>query len=104
MGTATSNETQICACGGTMHHSSDMDDPSGGTGNHTPFWQCEKCGEIVDDIPTYQIAVMNGSDGSWDTIETFEATDDDAATAHAEQHHGDIEWYILDSDGDNIYG
>jgi len=31
-------------CGGTMHHSGDMDDP-GDAG--CPFWQCEMCGEIL---------------------------------------------------------
>ena len=31
------SETRICECGGTMHHSK-------------PFFQCEDCGEIVNDI------------------------------------------------------
>jgi hypothetical protein len=28
-----------------MHHSSDMDDP----GEGSPFYQCEQCGEIIED-------------------------------------------------------
>jgi len=31
-----------------MTHSSDMDDPNE---QGRPFWQCEQCGEIVDDAP-----------------------------------------------------
>jgi len=46
-----SNETRKCECGGTMHHSSDMDDPFPGEGEGRPFFQCEMCGECVDDGP-----------------------------------------------------
>jgi len=40
-------ETKKCkCCGGIMYHSSDMEDPC--DGGH-PFFQCEQCGELVDD-------------------------------------------------------
>ena len=51
----------------------------------------------------YRIA-MAKADGSWDVIETFEAADDDAANAYAEQNHADSDWYVLDADGRNING
>src|ERR1035437_2980654 len=41
-------ETTKCACGGLMHHSSEMENPGVGA----PFYQCEDCGEIIDDAPT----------------------------------------------------
>jgi len=46
-----SNETRKCECGGTMHHSNDMNDPFPGEGEGRPFFQCEMCGETVDDGP-----------------------------------------------------
>ena len=44
-------ETKQCPCGGTMHHSDDMEDPFAGTDDTRPFWQCEKCGRVLDDTP-----------------------------------------------------
>jgi hypothetical protein len=40
--------------------------------------------------------------GGFDVVETFEATDCDAANAYAEKNHAGREWYVLDADGDNI--
>ena len=51
----------------------------------------------------YTIA-FEKSDGEWDVVETFEAADDDAANAYAEQGYAGQEWYVLDTDGDNING
>jgi len=45
-------DTKHCKCGGTMHHSSDMDNPFIGTDITRPFWQCEDCGRVFDDIPS----------------------------------------------------
>jgi len=50
----------------------------------------------------YQIALMDGSDGSWDIIETFGAVDDADANAYAEINYPDYDWYVLDSHGENI--
>ena len=49
----------------------------------------------------YRIALVN-NDGSWDVIDTFEAADDAAANAYAEEHHADVEWYVIDAEGRNI--
>jgi hypothetical protein len=37
------DKSRQCECGGTMHHSSSMENP----GQPAPFWQCERCGEIA---------------------------------------------------------
>ena len=50
-------ETRKCDCGGLMHHSSDMENPGGGE----PFFQCEDCGEIVDDTAGYTYSLENAS-------------------------------------------
>jgi len=43
-------KTAKCACGGTMHHSDDMENPfDSTTGDCKPFLQCEDCGEIVNE-------------------------------------------------------
>jgi len=48
-----SKETIKCKCGGTMHHSDDMENPFAGTDDRRPFYQCEDCGEIYDtEVPT----------------------------------------------------
>lgn len=49
----------------------------------------------------YSIAVTMES-GAFDIIETFEAVDDVAAERYAATYHPDLEWYVLDADGDNI--
>lgn len=55
---------------------------------------------------TYRIAfVMEGSlDGKWDIAEEFEAKDDDAANAYAEQEYPGQEWYVINDIGVNING
>ena len=40
-----SKETIKCKCGGTMHHSDDMENPFAGTDDRRPFFQCEDCGQ-----------------------------------------------------------
>ena len=49
----------------------------------------------------YRIALVN-NDGSWDVIDTFDALNDAAANAYAEEHHADVEWYVIDAEGRNI--
>ena len=44
------------------------------------------------------------NNGDWDIIEQFEAQDDQEANAYAEEHHSDLDWYILNNDGQNING
>lgn len=51
----------------------------------------------------YSIAYMLES-GDWDVVEEFEAEDDAAANEYAEANYPDSEWYVLDSDGNNING
>jgi len=55
---------------------------------------------------TYKIAVVvEGSlDEDFDIIETFEAENDAAANRYAEEYCEDVEWYVLDADGNNING
>jgi hypothetical protein len=50
---------------------------------------------------TYSIAFQAES-GDFDEVERFRAVDDDEANAYAEEHYPNQEWYVLDSDGDNI--
>mgnify|MGYP003153845312 CR=1 FL=1 len=40
--------------------------------------------------------------GSWDIVEEFEAANDEAANIYAAANHGNIEWYVLDQDQENI--
>lgn len=51
----------------------------------------------------YRIAYAAGS-GEWDVVDTFLATDDDAANAYAEETYSGDEWYVLDADNRNING
>jgi len=65
------SETRICECGGTMHHSDDMENPfDQTTGDCRPFFQCEDCGEIVDE---------NGESEA--ELDADDADDTDKATA-----------------------
>ena len=40
--------------------------------------------------------------GDWDIAEEFEAANDEAANIYAAANHGNIEWYVLDQDQENI--
>lgn len=51
----------------------------------------------------YRIAYAR-EDGSWDVVEEITARSGDDATAYAERHYGDAEWYVIDADGHNING
>jgi hypothetical protein len=51
----------------------------------------------------YRIAYADGS-GEWDVVDTFTATDDDAANAYAEATYSGDEWYVLDASNRNING
>jgi hypothetical protein len=51
----------------------------------------------------YRIAYA-GSNGEWDVVDTFTATDDAAANAYAEATYFGDEWYVLDNTGRNING
>ena len=81
----------------------DSDYERGGDGQW--LFQGEPLAGTVEAITPreYRIALVK-ADGSWDVIETFEAADDDAANAYAEQNHADSDWYVLDADGRNING
>lgn len=50
----------------------------------------------------YSVALVNGSDGSFEVIEQFTAASDAEANAYAEQHHPEDEWFVLDAQGKNI--
>jgi len=58
---------------------------------------------MVEHDREYRIALVM-ADGEWEVIDTFQAADDDAANAYAEEHHGDSDWYVLDANGRNING
>jgi len=51
----------------------------------------------------YRIAYVM-ADGEWDIVDSFAATDDDAANAYAAEHYDGDEWYVLDATGRNING
>lgn len=57
----------------------------------------------MDDSKSYSIAFVK-ADGSWDIVETFAASDDNAANAYASENYDGQDWYVLDSNGDNING
>lgn len=42
--------------------------------------------------------------GAFGTVEEFYADSDEAANTYAGAHYPDLEWYVLDGDGDNING
>ena len=50
----------------------------------------------------YNIAFVIYSDGSFDIIEQFMASDDAAANSYAEKNYPDDEWYVLNAAGRNI--
>lgn len=52
----------------------------------------------------YSVALVNGSDGSFEVIEQFTATDDAEANAYAKQRYPEDEWFVLDAQGQNING
>jgi hypothetical protein len=52
----------------------------------------------------YSVALVNGSDGSFEVIEQFTAASDAEATAYAEHHYSEDDWFVLDAQGKNING
>jgi hypothetical protein len=52
---------------------------------------------------TYTVAFAD-SNGDWDRVETFTATDDTAASDYAERKYAGDEWYVLNAAGENING
>lgn len=52
----------------------------------------------------YSVALVNGSDGSFEVIEQFTAASDAEATAYAEHNYSEDEWFVLDAQGKNING
>jgi hypothetical protein len=64
------------------------------------------CGILASLSPAgreYRIAYAAGG-GEWDVVDTFTATDDDAANTYAEATYSGDEWYVLDADNRNING
>jgi hypothetical protein len=51
----------------------------------------------------YRIAYQL-TDGGWDVVQCFLASDDTAANAHAQAHYTGDEWYVIDHTGRNING
>jgi hypothetical protein len=52
-------------------------------------------GRIMEEVmETYLIAECLNT-GDWGIIEEFEAQDDEAANAYAEEQYSHIEWYVL---------
>jgi hypothetical protein len=52
----------------------------------------------------YAVAFMREEDGRFEVVESFNERDDEAASRYCEQHYGEQEWYLLDSDNRNING
>ena len=44
------------------------------------------------------------TNGEWDVVDTFLASDDAAANHYAETHYTGDEWFVLDGTGRNING
>lgn len=59
---------------------------------------------LLIDGREYRVAFVLEGDGSFEVVERFMALDDAGASAYAEQHYGDREWYVLDANGRNING
>jgi hypothetical protein len=49
---------------------------------------------VEEVMETYLIAEVLNT-GDWGIIEEFQAKDDEAANAYAEEHYSHIEWYVL---------
>lgn len=49
----------------------------------------------------YAIAVVD-SNGKFEIVERISATSDVEAEAYAARLHADIDWYVLDANGNNI--
>jgi hypothetical protein len=53
----------------------------------------------------YDIGTWNGyNQNIWNHIEYIDVNNDDEANKYAEAHYPNIEWYILDKNGNNING
>ena len=44
------------------------------------------------------------TNGEWDVVDTFYASNDADANAYAETHYDGDEWYVLDANNRNING
>lgn len=83
-----------------------LEDAVNGDGGSTGLWGWTVARVLEHFAPhdrEYRIALVM-ADGEWEVIDTFEAADDDAANAYAEENHADREWYVLDANGRNING
>ena len=49
---------------------------------------------VEEVMETYLIAEVLNT-GDWGIIEEFQAKDDEAANAYADEHYSHIEWYVL---------
>lgn len=52
-------------------------------------------------LKNYAIAVVDAN-GEFEIIERIRASSDVQAEAYARRLHSDIDWYVLDADGNNI--
>lgn len=52
----------------------------------------------------YMVAFMCEEDGRFEVVETFDERDDASANRYCEEHYGEQEWYLLDSEGENVNG
>ena len=52
-------------------------------------------------MKSYAIAVVD-SNGEFEIVERIRATSDVQAEAYAARLHAEIDWYVLDADGNNI--
>lgn len=52
-------------------------------------------------LKNYAIAVVDAN-GEFEIVERIRAASDVQAEAYAARLHGDIDWYVLDADGNNI--
>jgi hypothetical protein len=57
----------------------------------------------MDNNREYRIAVPEGDYG-WHVLETIHVASAVEACAHAEQHYGDADWYVLNANDQNVNG
>jgi len=85
-------ETRKCPnvlCPGTMYHSDDMENPFAGTDDHTPFWQCELCGDCQPEYTEAQkrLIAERQQNSRWEL-----ATTDEMATTPETEEYSDEQY------------
>jgi hypothetical protein len=56
------------------------------------------------ELKKYMVAFVCEEDGSFEVVEAFNELDDESANKYCEEHYRGQDWYLLDSDGNNLNG